>query len=283
MKKIGFIGQGYIGKNYALDFEKRKYKVVRYALETQYLSNKKHISDCEVVFIAVPTPTTPKGFDGNIVQSVLSLVGPGKIAVIKSTLPPGTTKLLQKKYPKIIILHSPEFLSETTAVYEASHPFSNIIGMPKNDKPWKTAAAKVHKILPKAPFSLTCTSDESEIIKYAHNISGFVQIIFFNLIYDLCQKSGMDWSVVEKSVKADPLISNRYANPVHKSGRGAGGNCFIKDFAAFVNIYKKSLPKDIKGSAVLKAIEKKNIDLLCSTKKDHNLLLGVYGGGILKT
>src|SRR3989338_1337444 len=281
MKKIGFIGQGYIGKNYALDFEKRKYKVVRYALEPQYLSNKKYISGCDIVFIAVPTPTRPKGFDGSIVESVIPLVGQGKIAVIKSTLPPGTTRLLQKKYPKVIILHSPEFLSEATAKYEASHPFSNIIGIPVNNKRWRVAAMEVHKILPKASFSLTCKSDESEIIKYTHNISGFVQIIFFNLIYDLCQKLGLDWSVVGKAIKADPLISNRYANPVHKSGRGAGGHCFIKDFASFVYIYKKNIPKDTKSLAFLNAVEKKNIDLLISSQKDLNLLSGVYGNDII--
>lgn len=282
MKKIGFIGQGYIGKNYALDFEKRKYKVIRYALEPKYIKNKEKIALCDIVFVAVPTPTTPKGFDHSIVRAVLPLVGQGKIAVIKSTLPPGTTKLLQKEYPKITILHSPEFLSSATAQYEASRPFSNIIGIPINNKRWKIAATKVHKILPKAPFSLTCKSGESELIKYAHNISGFVQIIFFNLIYDLCQKSALDWSAVEKAVKADPLISNRYANPVHKNGRGAGGHCFIKDFAAFVDVYRKNIPKDTKGLAVLNAIEKKNIDLLVSTGKDLSLLSGVYGDDILK-
>ena len=33
---IGVIGQGWIGKNYADDFEKRGYRVVRYALEPAY-------------------------------------------------------------------------------------------------------------------------------------------------------------------------------------------------------------------------------------------------------
>ncbi len=37
---IGFIGQGFIGKNYADDFENRGYTVIRYALEEQYIDNK---------------------------------------------------------------------------------------------------------------------------------------------------------------------------------------------------------------------------------------------------
>ena len=38
--KIGFIGQGWIGKNYADDFERRGFKTVRYSLDKNYLPNK---------------------------------------------------------------------------------------------------------------------------------------------------------------------------------------------------------------------------------------------------
>jgi prephenate dehydrogenase len=39
-KKIGFIGQGFIGKSYADDFEDRGLSVTRYSLEEQYKNNK---------------------------------------------------------------------------------------------------------------------------------------------------------------------------------------------------------------------------------------------------
>jgi nucleotide sugar dehydrogenase len=284
MKKplIGFIGQGFIGKNYADDFERRKYKVVRYALESQYIKNKEIIKSCDITFIAVPTPTTPKGFDAKIVDEALSLIGDGKIAVIKSTIIPGTTKLLQKKYSKIIVLHSPEFLSENTATIDAAQPFSNIIGFPVESEKHKKAANEVLKVLPKAPFSLICSSNESEIIKYAHNCNGFFQIIFFNMIYDLAKKFSADWSNIQKAIKADVFMNDKYANPVHKNGRGAGGHCFIKDFAAFANVYKQNIINDNAGLSVLKNMELKNIELLKSTKKDLDLLSGVYGKKIFK-
>jgi len=60
-KKIGFIGQGWIGKNYADDFEKRGYEIVRYALESPYIDNKEKIKECDIVFIAVPTPQHSQG------------------------------------------------------------------------------------------------------------------------------------------------------------------------------------------------------------------------------
>ncbi|PIQ92582.1 MAG: hypothetical protein COV70_00265 [Parcubacteria group bacterium CG11_big_fil_rev_8_21_14_0_20_39_22] len=275
--KIGFIGQGYIGKNYADDFEKRGYEVIRYALEPEYEGNKEKIKDCDIVFIAVPTPTTPEGFSDKIVRSVIPLVGPGKIAVIKSTILPGTTKSIQAENPSIIVLNSPEFLSETTAAKDAANPFSNIVGTPEDSPKYKEATEKVLSVLPKAPYSLVCNSKEAEIIKYAHNGSAFVQIVFFNLMYDLASSMEADWESIEEAILADPYISNRYARPVHKTGRGAGGNCFIKDFAALVNKYKEVLPGDVNGHTLFKALVDKNCDLLMSTEKDIELLKGVYG------
>ncbi|MAF59714.1 MAG: hypothetical protein QF858_01765 [Candidatus Pacebacteria bacterium] len=278
--KIGFIGQGYIGKNYADDFENRGYDVVRYALEEPYNGNKEKIKDCDIVFVAVPTPTTPKGFDSSIIEDALTLVGEGKIAVIKSTILPGTTKDLQEKHKDILLLCSPEFLSEATAAHDAASPFSNIVGIPEGSHKYKEAADKVHSVLAEAPFVLTCSSVEAEIIKYTHNGSGYTQIMFFNIMYDLANKLGGDWEQIEKAVKADPMICNRYASPVHKTGRGAGGHCFIKDIAALRELYGETIPEDNKGFEVLESMEEKNKKLLKDSDKDLDLLEGVYGKDI---
>ncbi|MEK7509172.1 MAG: hypothetical protein AAB605_00490 [Patescibacteria group bacterium] len=279
---IGFIGQGWIGKNYANDFEKRGYTTVRYALETEYRGNKDRIKECDIVIIAVPTPSTPKGFDASIVEDALKLVGKGKIAVIKSTIVPGTTKRFQKKFKNIVIVYSPEFLSESTAAYDAAHPFSNIIGLPVNDAAHRAAAKRVRNVLPKAPFALVCDSTEAEIVKYSHNMSGYTQIITFNMLYDLAKKLGGNWDTIHKALRADPYIPNRYSQPLHKSGRGAGGGCFIKDYAALRMLYEKELPKDKPGRNAFRAFEEKNIDLLTNSKKDLGLLRGVYGQRALK-
>lgn len=275
-EKIGFIGQGYIGKNYADDFENRGYSVVRYALEEPYNKNKEKIKDCDIVFIAVPTPTTPRGFDCSIIRDALGLVGNGKTAIIKSTILPGTTEQLQQENGHITVLCSPEFLSEVTAAHDAKHPFANIIGIPFGNEQHRARAQRVLDILPSAPFSQICSSTEAEIIKYAHNISAYIQIITFNMIYDLAHTLGYDWQNIGKAIHADPLISSRYANPVHKSGRGAGSSCFIKDFAAFRQLYEK-VTRDPLGTAVLKSNEEKNKQLLIRSKKDLDLLKRVYG------
>ena len=274
---IGFIGQGFIGKNYADDAESRGYSTVRYALEEPYRANKDAIKDCDIVFIAVPTPSTPNGFDASIIEKALSLIGEGKIVVIKSTVVPGTTKRLQKMFPKIIILMSPEFLSEATAASDSANPFSNIVGVSEDTEKQREAAARVHAVLPKAKFSSTCASDEAELIKYTHNLSGYMQIMLFNMMYDAAQSLGCDWQKVQDAAEHDPLICNRYARPIHKTGRGAGGHCFIKDMAAFREFMQTARPDDTKSIALLLAAEQKNIELLKSTKKDLDLLKGVYG------
>jgi len=280
--QIGFIGQGWIGKNYADDFERRGYATVRYALEAPYRANKEKIKECDIVFIAVPTPTTPEGgFDAGIVKEAVGLVGAGKIAVIKSTILPGTAAQIQKKCPAQVVLFSPEFLSEATAAYDVANPYFNIVGVTQDSVTQRAAAALVHSTLPAAPASITCASVEAEIIKYAHNGSAYTQIMFFNTMYDLAISMGGDWSVIHRAVSADPFIPNRYAQPVHKSGRGAGGHCFIKDYAALREFYERRFPDDREGIALMRANEQKNVGLLRDSGKDLDLLAGVYGADVL--
>lgn len=279
--KIGFIGQGWIGKNYANDFEERGFAVVRYSLEPEYVGNKAKIKTCDIVFIAVPTPTTPEGHDTSIVWSAMRLVGEGKIAVIKSTISPGTTRAIQDKFKKIIVLHSPEFLSQLTAREETRNPARNIVGVPYKTKNFLKKADLVLSVLPKAPYSKICLSLESELIKYGKNILGFFRIIFTNLLHDLSVNFGADWNEIREAMSADPHNGHMYLNPLHKTGRGAGGACFIKDFAAFVEMYKEAVG-DKHGVKVLESLEKKNLHLLVSTKKDLDIVHQVYGKHVHK-
>ena len=274
--KIGFIGQGWVGRNYADDFEKRGYSVVRYALEAQYAKNKDDVASCDIVFIAVPTPTTVDGFSDKIVRGSIALVGKGKIAVIKSTVIIGTTCSIQDEYPDRLVLASPEFLSESTAVHDAAYPDRNIVGIPLDNLEYRSAANKVLAVLPSSPYQLVCSSDEAEFIKYAHNVNGYIQVVLSNILYDVSAALDIDWSKIRDAFNADPYMSHRYLNPLDKNGRGAGGHCFIKDFEAFSKL-AKSKRSDAKTLKVLEAIKEKNIELLRSSGKDIDLLEGVYG------
>jgi len=273
---IGFIGQGFIGKNYADDLENRGHSVVRYSRDPEYSTNKEKIKDCDIVFIAVPTPTTTEGYDDSILREVVPLAGAGKIVVIKSTILPGLTRVFQKDFADKIIIHSPEFLSEATAKEDAENPFMNIMGIDMDSSHHIESAKLVHSVLPNSPYSSTVSYEEAELIKYTHNNMAYTQIIFFNLMYNLASKLGAEWKNIADAINADPTIGSRYSSPIHKSGRGAGGHCFIKDFSAMRNVYEK-IANDPAGLEVLKSLEKKNIELLKESKKDLDLLQGVYG------
>lgn len=278
--KIGFIGQGWIGRHYADDFENRGYTVVRYALEEPYVSNVGEIATCDMVFIAVPTPTTPDGFDDSIVHDTLSLVGTGKTAVIKSTLLPGTTEKLQQAYPDIFVLHSPEFLVEKTAAHDAAHPERNLVGIPVDTDTYRAKAEAVLSVLPEAPYQQIMSARDAELVKYAGNCFLFTKVIFMNLLHDMVEANGGTWEQVREAFVHDPRIGESHTQPVHCSGRGAGGHCFIKDFEAFRRMYQE-LVGDEHGERVLDALKDKNIDLLLQSQKDLDLLEGVYGA--LKT
>jgi len=274
--RMGFIGQGFVGKNHADDFERRGYSVVRYSLEKDFINNGHLIKACDVVFIATPTPTTIDGFDYNTVKQAVSKVGRGKIAVIKSTVLPGTTELIQQHYPDVIVMHAPEFLSEATAARDAAFPNRNIIGIPINTLKYRRAAKVLLGTLPRAFYNKICGAREAELIKYGRNTLGYVRIVFANILYDLAIRIGADWRVIEEAMGADPDNGPTYMSPVHKSGRGAGGHCFIKDFAAFRQFFGQNV-KDHNFQAILTSIESKNIELLEKTGKDLELLAGVYG------
>lgn len=274
---IGFIGQGFIGKSYADDMEARGYSTVRYALEEPYINNREALKDCDIVFIAVPTPTTPEGYDYSIVEKAIPLTVPGTTVVIKSTMLPGTTETLQKKYPDRTILFSPEFLVAKNAADDAAHPKRNIIGVPDNTAEHQAAARSVLAVLPKAPYELICTAREAEYIKYGGNCFLYTKVLFMNVLYNVAQKDGCDWEQVASGMAADERIGSSHMHPVHDGGRGAGSPCFIKDFAAFRAYYEKSLPEDKTGAEILRALEEKNIELLKNSSKDLGLLRGVYG------
>jgi UDPglucose 6-dehydrogenase len=275
--KIGCVGQGFVGKNIANDFVARGYDVVRYGLEEEYVGNKDRIADCDVVFIAVPTPTTPSGFDASIVEEALGLVGRAKIAVIKSTLLPGTTERLQDAFPQIVIIFSPELLSERTAAYEVANPMMNVIGLSYDTAGHRKAGTTVLSLLPPSPHNFIVTARAAELYKYAHNLQGYFRVILSNLLFEVAEKQDIDWGEVKSMMNSDVYMSPYYNNPVHKGGRGAGGNCFIKDMAAFRDHYSELVPEDTRGLLVLQALEKKNLELLHATGKSKHIIEGVYG------
>jgi len=281
---IGFIGQGFIGKNYADDFERRGFEVVRYSLDEPYVENKEKVKECGIVFVAVPTPTIPSGkkrndgnpqvhFDNQIVREAVKASASRSIVVIKSTIVPGTSKIIQEENPDKIILHSPEFLSEKTAAYDAANPERNIIGMAQKNKEYQMAAETIMSILPEAPYKLICDALSAEHIKYANNSFLFLKIVFAHMFKEIVDKNGANWETVREALGADPRVGKSHLDP----RGGAGRSCFIKDFGALSEMYENLFPEEENAIMALRGFEYKNAELLQKSNRYLDLLEGVYG------
>lgn len=277
---IGFIGQGFIGRHMADDFEERGYLTIRYALEEPYVTNRDRIKLCPITFIAVPTPTTPNGFDAATLRQALALIGGGNVAVIKSTILPGTTMKLQEEFPHIMILHSPEFLRENSAAEDTANPQRNIIGIPLDNDHYREKAETVMQLLPSAPYTLITSAVNAESIKYVGNTFLYTKLVFMNLAHDFTVAAGGDWETVRNAVAQDARIGYSHTDVEHSTGRGAGGHCLIKDFEAFIEQYEAST-SDTLGLNTLKALRNKNNQLLTDSQKDLDLLHGVYGEDVI--
>ena len=100
-----------------------------------------------------------------------------------------------------------------------------------------------------------------------------------NMIYDVTQKFGLDYEIIKEGIAADKRIGRTHLDPLHQGGRGAGGHCFIKDFAAFRLMYgdDMAIGKKDEGADLLYYAELYNKKLLRDSGKDMDLFYGVFG------
>ncbi len=69
-----------------------------------------------------------RGFDDSFLLDAVARVRGPKTVVIKSTVLPGTTELLQERYPQHRFMFNPEFLREATAYDDFVNPDRQIVG-----------------------------------------------------------------------------------------------------------------------------------------------------------
>ena len=194
-------------------------------------SYKEAISDSEVIFISVGTPSAPDGqADLKFVFAASESLAPhlrkDAIVVLKSTVPPGTaTKVKNKVDPltktKYHIASMPEFLKEGSAVDDTLNPDRIVIGA--HDKSVIEKLTKLHEPF-KVPV-ITMSLESAQMTKYSANSYLATRITFINQIADLCEKNGADVMDVIRGIGADKRIGGHYWYP----GLGYGGSCFPKD------------------------------------------------------
>ena len=239
--KIGIIGLGYVGGALRHWFKKQpgKYEVFFYD-KYKNIGSANEINQAEIIFVAVPTPfrENGRGYDDSEVENALKDIRNGKIVVLKSTILPGSTDKFQKRHPRKILLHNPEFLRAKTAVKDFLKPEKQLIGYTNLKS--KRLAPKILKILPQAPHSKIVKARETEMIKYFSNTFLATRVIFANQIYDLCQKiGGINFEIVRECVGWDPRIGSSHFNIFADGYRGYSGGCLLKDTKAFIQLARK--------------------------------------------
>lgn len=254
---MGIIGVGFVGGALKKYFDARKTPLCLYD-KYKKIGSVEEVNRADTVFICVPTPYDSKqGFDISAVVDAVRILKQPKIVVIKSSIIPGTTDKLQKRFPKHKFLFNPEFLREVSAYKDMVKPDRQVVGFTKKSR---SSAAAIMKLLPKAPFQKIMPALEAEIVKYMANTFLALRVVFANEFYDICQHLGADYKAVKEAVGHDPRIGHSHFD-VHDQGyRGYGGSCFPKDVNAIVQLAesKKLKPSLLKA---MRSINRKYLHL----------------------
>jgi UDPglucose 6-dehydrogenase len=244
MSSIGVIGAGFVGGAIINAFKSSNLMVY----DKNPKSSTHTLNDVlgqDFIFVCVPTPMKDKlGSECNLsiineCFSSISDIGSDAIFVIKSTVPIGTTEELQNQYPNLNIVHSPEFLTAKFANEDFLNADRHIVGYTNNQSIGIKAVELFETNFPTIPC-LMMHSKESESVKYIANCFFATKVSFFNEMYLLTQKLGLNWECVTEGVIADRRIGkSHYSVPGHDGDKGFGGTCFPKDINALIHIFKQ--------------------------------------------
>ena len=256
MKKIGLIGRGVVGNAVAQGME-HAFTVCFYdKVFRHYIhgSNcEQHLSLASVVeavdgpiFLCLPTPMIKDGTaDCSIIESVVKEINElekdrssfkhGKpVLIIKSTVPPGITEILNARYEYVQCVFNPEFLREATAVEDFKHQDRIIIGGPHKAV---SVVKRLYQIAyPEVPTTKT-SSTIAEMVKYVTNCFLATKVSFANEIAQICTKLNIDYDkVIEYATKDKRLGTSHWAVPGPDGHMGFGLTCFPKDLNALIKL-----------------------------------------------
>lgn len=259
MATIGICGFGFVG-NAIYSFFKDRYIKCSYTNILNYnkyynvsiYDKYKNINDFnillnkDIIYICLPTnySENSKTYDMSEIDKTLFLLNENNykgIILIKSTVLPLYCTTINLLYPKLKIIHNPEFLSANTAVVDFATQYHIVLGFTPQSSTCITYIYEFYKILfPQAYISIT-DSISSSMMKLACNSFYATKIQFFTEIFLLCNKLNINYEIVK-----DLMLKNGWINPMHTRVPGNdnmisfGGACLPKDISALNQFMKKN-------------------------------------------
>ncbi|MBW2978575.1 UDP-glucose/GDP-mannose dehydrogenase family protein [Candidatus Woesearchaeota archaeon] len=201
------------------------------------------IKKAEAIVVAVGTPPLPDGRpDITGMEKVAKEIGESldhyAVIIEKSTVPIRTAETMDKIMSEHLsedlysLAACPEFLRESTAVYDFMNPDRIVMGT--DDEIAGQKLVELYKDIT-APV-LHTSIKAAEIIKHASNAFLYMKIAFAYSVGQLCDAEGdVNAEEVLKGVGLDKRIGESFL----QLGPGVGGMCFPKDLDAFISIFKQ--------------------------------------------
>ena len=244
-KTIGIVGNGFVGSavrygfspNVGVDAEVKVYDKD----PNKSTHMLRDVVDSDVIFLSVPTPSNSDGsMNVDIVDSVLGDISQYAdlfevgIILLRSTVTPGTTSNLQKKYPNLRIVFNPEFLTERSANFHFINQSRFILGGSSDDV---IEVSELFRERFGSTLSIIETNYETaEMIKYMTNTFFATKISFLNDMKLLADKCGVIWKDAIEGFVRDGRVGHSHLDvPGHDGKYGFGGSCFPKDIQALIN------------------------------------------------
>lgn len=223
--KTAIIGLGWVGKAMYQLFPDS-------VIYDRHYPNREEVNSCDITFICVPTPCINEGnLDTSIVEEAVEWCN-SPLIVIRSTVNPGTTDYLSKKYKKRIVMQ-PEYLGETP-----DHPLLNpktrqflILGGQRGDT---RKVIELYQKVYNANISIRqVTAYEAEVIKLSENRAIAFKVAQCQELFDVCEKANLDYYTIRDAVYGDDPRFNLWWTFIYPEKRGFQSKCIPKDVYAW--------------------------------------------------
>jgi len=187
------------------------------------------LDSTRLLFVCVDTPPTYSGDAdlGRVMSVVDEMRGDSSHAlVMKSTVPVGTGRKIQRELADTGYASCPEFLKEGSAISDFMRPDRVVVGADPGNE-W-VAEAVEELYVPLGGERVRTDVSSAEMIKLASNTFLATKISFINEIANVCEEVGADVSEVARGMGLDDRIGPKFL----QAGVGFGGSCFGKDVSA---------------------------------------------------